>query len=370
MRFFLFIIAGMAICLLSEAQNSKLIVGTYTTNSTSKGIYVFDFNASTGKATLVSTTATADPSFLALSPNKKFLYAVNELGEDKGGGTVSAFSFDSSKGRLQFINKQSSYGNHPCYVSIDKKGKTVFAGNYSSGNFASFRVAKDGGLNPATINIKHTGSGPNKERQEAPHVHSTVLSPNNRWLFVTDLGTDKIHSYPFDAASGKLIATGRETVVPAGAGPRHMAFNKTGTRLYVVAELNGVVMVYDHKDGELTLLQIIHSLPPNKQSPANSADIHLSPDGLFLYATHRINNTIAAFAVDATAGTLTHIETVSTNGNIPRNFTIDPSGKFLLVAHQNSDNIVVFKRDSKTGKLTDTGERIEAGKPVCLIWSN
>lgn len=355
--------------LTGKAQSLKLLVGTYTSNSKSKGIYVFDFNSQTGKASLTSTVAAADPSFLALSPDKRFLYAVNELGDDKGGGTISAFSFDPFKGQLKLINQQSTHGNHPCYVSIDKKGKTVFAGNYSSGNFASFAVTREGGLNPAAITVKHTGSGPVKDRQEAPHVHSTVLSPDNRWLFVADLGTDKIYSYPLDTASGTLNEKAVETSVPAGAGPRHMTFNKAGTRLYVVAELNGAILVYERKEGTLTLLQTIHSLPEDKQSPANSADIHLSPDGKFLYATHRINNTIAVFAVTAKTGYLKHIETVPTHGLIPRNFTLDPTGSFLLVAHQNSDNIVVFKRDRKTGKLTDTGERIEAGKPVCLIWS-
>lgn len=369
MRLFLTTIACITLSVLLEAQNSKLIVGTYTNNSKSKGIYVFNFNTQTGKASLTSTTTAADPSFLALSPDNQFLYAVNELGEDKGGGTISAFSFNASKGQLKLINQQSTHGNHPCYVSIDKKGKTVFAGNYSSGNFASFRVTRDGGLNPASITVKHTGSGPVKDRQEASHVHSTVLSPDNRWLFVADLGTDKIRAYPFNAVSGTLSEKAVETSVPAGAGPRHMTFDKTGTRLYAVGELNGAVLVYERKEGTLTLLQTIHSLPEDKQSPANSADIHLSPDGKFLYTTHRINNTIAVFAVAAKTGRLTHIETVPTNGNIPRNFTIDPSGTFLLVAHQNTNDIVVFKRNSKTGKLTDTGERIEVEKPVCLIWS-
>lgn len=369
MRLFFFLSFYIFILLPGKAQSLKLLVGTYTSNSNSKGIYVFNFNTQTGKATLNSTTAAVDPSFLALSPDNRFLYGVNELGEDKGGGTISAFSFDSSRGQLQLINQQSTHGNHPCYVSIDKKGKTVFAGNYSSGNFASFRVTGAGGLDPAAITVKHTGNGPVKDRQEAPHVHSTVLSPDNRWLFVADLGTDKIYSYPFNTASGTLNEKAMETTVPAGAGPRHMAFNKAGTRLYVVGELNGAVLVYKRKEGNLALLQTIHSLPEDKQSPANSADIHLSPDGKFLYATHRINNTIAVFAVAPKTGYLTHIETVPTNGHIPRNFTIDPTGSFLLVAHQNSDNIVVFKRDSKTGKLTDTGERMEAGKPVCLIWS-
>lgn len=369
MRLLFFLSFYIFMSLPGKAQSLKLLVGTYTSNSKSKGIYVFDFNSKTGKASLISTVAAADPSFLALSPDNRFLYAVNELGEDKGGGTISAFSFNSSKGQLKLINQQPTHGNHPCYVSIDKKGKTVFAGNYSSGNFSVFRVNANGGLAPASLTVKHTGSGPVKDRQEAPHVHSTVLSPDNRWLLVADLGTDKISAYPFDAATGTLTEKALETAVPAGAGPRHMTFNKTGSRLYAVGELNGAVLVYEHRQGTLLHLQTIHSLPADKQSPANSADIHISPDGNFLYTTHRINNTIAAFAVDVKSGRLTHIETVPTNGHIPRNFTIDPSGNFLLVAHQDSDNIVLFKRDKKTGKLTDTGGRIEAGKPVCLIWS-
>lgn len=356
---------------LLRAQNNRLLVGTYTNNSDSKGIYVFNFNLNTGKTTALDTITSADPSFLTLSPDNKFVYAVNELGEDKGGGTVSAFSFDAATGKLRFINQQATHGNHPCYVTIDQKGKTVFAGNYSSGNLASFNITATGALTPATATIQHTGSGPNKDRQEGPHVHCTILSPDNRWLFVTDLGTDKITTYPFNATTGVLqVAALATTAAPPGAGPRHLAFSQNGTRLYLIAELNGAVIVYNHKDGKLTPIQTLHSLPADKQSPANSADIHLSPDGKFLYVTHRINNTIALFSVNAVSGKLKHIETVPTNGLNPRNFTISPDGRFLLVAHQNSNNIVVFKRNPSTGKLTDTKENIEVAKPVCLIWSN
>ncbi len=369
MRIFITTIICITMSVLN-AQNTKLLVGTYTNNSKSEGIYVFNFDSKTGKATLANSVAADDPSFLTVSPDKKFVYAVNELGNDKGGGTVSSFSFDNSNGKLQLINKQATQGEHPCYVSIDKSGKNVFTGNYSGGNFSSFGVNDDGGLTAAKTTIKHTGSGPNKDRQESPHVHCTILSPDNRWLFVTDLGTDKIITYPFDATTGTLENKAyTETPSPAGAGPRHIAFNKTGTHVYLIEELNGAVIVYDHKDGKLTATQTIHSLPEEKQSPANSADIHLSPDEKFLYATHRINNTIAIFSVNATNGKLKHIETVPTNGNGPRNFSIDPTGNFLLVAHQNSDNIVVFKRNKKTGKLTDTKNNIAVAKPVCLVWN-
>lgn len=370
MRLLLLFITGVMMTVSVESQNRKLLIGTYTTNSKSEGIYVFDFDTRTGKSAPLSHIAAEDPSFLTLSPDNKFVYAVNESGADKGGGTVSAFSFDSSKGQLQYINKQSTHGNHPCYVTIDKSGKTVFAGNYSSGNFTTHAIEADGSISAANTIVQHTGSGPNKDRQGSPHVHCTLLSPDNRWLFVTDLGTDKITTYPFDASSGKLYTQPvAETASPAGAGPRHLTFNSSGTRLYLIEELTGGIIVYQHKKGHLSTLQTIHSLPEAQRSPANSADIHLSPDGKFLYATHRINNTIAIFSVHAKTGKLTHLETVPTLGANPRNFTIDPNGNFLLVAHQNSDNIVVFKRNKKTGKLTDSGERIITGKPVCLVWS-
>ncbi len=347
-----------------------MLIGTYTSSSggKSEGIYVYKFNSNTGEATYVSKTAADDPSYLAVSPNQQFVYAVNEGAKEKA--TISAYSFDKSSGMLTFLNSQSSEGDHPCYIAVDKTGRWVAAGNYSGGSFAVFKANSYGTLNKAATVIKHEGYSVNAQRQTAPHVHATVFSKDNKFLFVPDLGIDKVMIYSFAQKKGKLDpAKIPFHMTEAGTGPRHFDFSPNGRFAYLLEELSGSISAYHYNKGELHLLQNISALPPEYSGPAGSADIHVSPDGKFLYASNRgESNTIAIFGIDSNTGMLTLTDHHSTLGKTPRNFNFDPTGNFLLVANQNSDEIVIFKRDKETGLLSDTKNRISVGKPVCIKW--
>jgi 6-phosphogluconolactonase len=356
--------------LLSPAdKESYLITGTYT-GGKSEGVYVYKFNSNDGSFKEVSHVKTSNPSFVAVSPNQKFVYAVHEdAGNNGKGGEISAFSFNKKSGVLTYINEKSTEGDHPCYVTVDKTGKWVIAGNYTGGSLSVLPVQEDGSLGNAVITIQHTGSGPNKERQDKPHVHCTVLSKDNRFLFVPDLGIDKVMIYAFDAKTGKLTPAKQPFAQSRpGSGPRHFTFHPNNKYAYLIEELSGTVEAFQYNNGSLKNIQRISTMPAGDTSFAGSADIHVSPDGKFLYASNRnTSNTIAIFKISQD-GKLTLISHQSTLGNTPRNFNFDPSGNFLLVANQNSDQVVIFKRDKTTGLLTDTGKRIDVGKPVCLKW--
>ena len=365
------IIIFVTFCFITKAQQQHyLITGTYTTGK-SEGIYVYQFNSDDGSAKAVSSVKISNPSFVAVSPNEKFIYSVEENAADKGnGGSITAFSFDKTTGKLTYINRQPSAGDHPCYVSTDKTGRWVAAGNYTSGSLSILPVQADGSLGTARTIIKHEGSGPNKSRQNIPHVHCTFFSPDNRFLFVPDLGIDKVMIYAFDETTGK-ITTAKQPFAESvpGSGPRHFSFHPLNKYAYLMQELSGTVTVFKYKNGKLKNRQIISSMPAGDTSFAGSADIHVSPDGKFLYASNRAeSNTIAIFSINQKNGKLSLISHQSTLGKTPRNFNFDPTGNFLLVANQNSDAIVIFKIDKQTGLLTDTNNRIDVGKPVCLKW--
>ncbi|WEK34764.1 MAG: lactonase family protein [Candidatus Pseudobacter hemicellulosilyticus] len=352
------------------SQTTYLLVGTYTGGG-SEGIYVYKFNSQTGEAELVSTAASSNPSYLEVSPDKRFVYAVNENGDGKG--AISAFGFNPENGQLVFSNEELTHGDHPCHVSIDKTGKWAVASNYSGGNFAVFGIGDDGSLRPASQIIKHAGKGPHPDRQEGPHVHSAWFSPDNRYLLVMDLGTDKLMTYAFDATSGKVIpAPVPFTATAPGAGPRHFAFSPSGKFGYVIEELTGAVSAYQYADGKLKQFQTISSLPADAKvanKDAGSADIHISPDGKFLYASNRgQTNTIAIYSINPENGKLSLKGQQPVLGKAPRNFNFDPSGRLLLVANMDSDEIVIFKRDAATGLLEDSGRRIKLSKPVCVKW--
>jgi 6-phosphogluconolactonase len=355
----------LAIPVMSYSQSEHyLLIGTYTKGK-SEGIYVYKFNNNSGDATLVSSARTSNPSYLALSPDEKFVYAVNEDGDDKG--SVTAFSFNKANGQLQYLDKQSSGGDHPCYVSVNKTGKWVTVANYSGGSFSALPVMVNGTLgNPNTV--KHAGHSIDKERQDAPHVHSTVFSPDDKYLFVQDLGIDKIQVYTFnpghgtpDAAATPFIAT------TPGGGPRHLTFHPNGKFAYLIEEMAGAVSAYKYQDGTLTGIQRVSSYPANFNGKKWAGDIHISPDGKFLYASNRSPaNTMAIFKINTRNGQLTAVGFEPVKGEVPRNFIIHPSGEFLLVANQDSDQVVIFKRNKSTGLLTDTGKRIAVGNPTCL----
>lgn len=366
--------ALLVITLFVSAQKKvNLVVGTYTSGK-SEGIYVYEFNTSNANSKFLSSTKISNPSFLAVSPNKKFVYAVTEDADSaNNGGGVVAYSFDKKKGTLSLINKQHSGGNHPCYVAVDNSGRWLFAGNYSSGNFSLFSLDDNGSISPAQNTVQHFGKGINPDRQEKPHVHGTFLSADNKKLFVPDLGIDKVMVYGFDAVNGNLAEANPPFIqLPGGSGPRHLDFHPSGKYIYIVEELTAAVAVFTQNErGKYKLLQTISAVPENYKGDLSSADIHVSPDGKFLYISSRGEaNNIAIYSIAAETGILTLAGHQSTLGIKPRNFNFDPTGNFLLAANQESDNIVIFTIDHQTGLLTDTGKRINVPNPVCIKWIN
>jgi 6-phosphogluconolactonase len=366
MKFFLTPVLLMYFTALSAQKQPYLLVGTYT-GGKSKGIYVFRFGTN-GKAMPVDSISTPNPSFMAISPDQKTVYAVNEVGAPEGGGKVSAFRFNGTSGRLMFLNQESSEGEHPCYVTADKTGKWVIAGNYSSGTLAVLPVKANGSLGKPVATIKHSGSSVDR-RQEGPHVHQTVLSPDNKTLFVPDLGIDKLMVYSFNDAKGSLEPKDTSISLPAGSGPRHLDLHPTGKWVYLLQELSGKITVFKNRNGKLQEERTVSALPAEFNQPFSGADIHVSPDGRFLYASLRDeSNTLAIFRISPSTGRLTLKGHQSTHGKTPRNFNFDPSGNYLLVGNQRSDEIVIFRVNKKTGQLTDTGNRIAVGSPVCIKW--
>lgn len=350
------------------AQSYYMFVGTYT-DAGSKGIYVYRFNTATGKAEWVSNTeGLVNPSYVAIAPDKKHIYAVTETARNNS-GSVSAFSFDKSTGQLTFINKQPSGGDNPCYVAVSKNNKWVTVGNYSGGSLSVFPVNPDGSLKPLAQSIQHTGKSINDKRQEKAHVHATVFSPDQDYLFTPDLGMDKVMVYTFNAALQKPLEPAQPSHVASepGSGPRHFTFHPNNKFAYLIEELSGTVVAYEYNKGKLDFIQRISTHPADFKGAIGSADIHISPDGKYLYASNRGDeNSIAVFSIDVSTGKLVSRGYQSTLGVTPRNFTIDPSGNYLLVANQKTDNIVIFKRNQQTGLLHETGEQIKVPTPVCL----
>ncbi|HMO60907.1 MAG TPA: lactonase family protein [Ferruginibacter sp.] len=348
-----------------------LIAGTYT-GGKSEGIYVYQFNPKNGKSKLLGSTTISNPSFIAVSPDKNYVYAVTEdANSNNNGGGVAAFRFDKKNGKLQPLNQTLSRGNHPCYVACDATGKWLFAGNYSSGNFSVFPLLQDGSIGTVQQTIQHRGSGPNTERQEAPHVHGLFLNAANTRLYVPDLGIDKVMLYHFDAVSGALTTAQPPHIpLPGGSGPRHLSIHPSGKYVYVAAELTAAVAVFALTEkNDYKFLQTISAVPENYTGSLSAADIHVSPDGKYLYASCRGEaNSIAIYTINPYTGVLAIAGHQPALGIKPRNFNFDPSGNFLLVANQDSNSIVVFKIDHSTGLLTDTGNRIEIPNPACIQW--
>lgn len=371
-------VPALALGRVSDAERPGellVYVGTYTSGK-SEGIYLFRLNLTSGKLEHVgTTTGVKDPSYLALAPGGRYLYAVNEVEEFAGkkSGALSAFAVDQRTGELRFLNQQASLGGAPCYVVVDRSGKFVLVANYAGGNVAVLPVRSDGSLGEATDMKQDQGSSINAERQEGPHAHCIVLDPANQFAYACDLGTDKIMISRFDRRRGKLIPAGNQWVqVKPGAGPRHLTFHPGGKYAYVINELHATVTAYaqDRAAGNLRELQTVSTMPEGFTGANTSADIHVSPDGRFLYCSNRGHDSIAAFKVDAGNGKLSFIAHESTGGKTPRNFAIDPAGAFLLVANQKSDNIVTFRRDGKTGRLSATGHVVEVPSPVCLKFTS
>lgn len=353
---------------LAQAQDTdkkeyNLLIGTYSNKDKTNGIHVLSFDTKTGDFKERSkNTAVTNASYLAITKDNKNVYSVSEVSD----GSVNAFSFDAKTGTLTFLNSVRAGGDHPCYVSVDDKKKTVFVGTYSSGTLSAVHINEDGSLNPDIQTMTHKGSSVNKDRQDKAHVHAAVLSPDNRYLFVPDLGTDKVNIYSIDAAKPQPLAAAGEALVKPGSGPRHLTFHPDGKFAYLIQELDASVTAFDYKDGKLNAKQSVTLLSSDYKGSVGAADIHVSPDGKFLYGSNRGDaNEITIYSI-AKNGELTYAGRQSTLGKSPRNFVIDPTGTFLLAANQNSNNVLIFKRDQKTGLLTDTGKKITVEKPVCL----
>lgn len=353
--------------LTSSGQEYFLFIGTYT-SSGSKGIYIYSFDAGTGKAAWVSnTTGIVNPSYLAISPTGEYLYACTETATVNAGG-ISAFRFNRGDGSLAFINKQSSGGDNPAYVSVHKNGKWVMAGNYSGGSVSAFPVNTNGSLQPYSQLVQHSGKSIDVRRQDRPHVHATVFTPKGDHLLVPDLGLDKIMIYKFRTRMQQPLQPASTPYMSSdpGTGPRHFDFHPNKKFGYLIEEMGGAVVAYRYKNGRLHPIQRIITHADTAKGDFGSADIHVSPDGKFLYASNRgKENTITIFSIDKN-GKLVLSGIQSTMGIHPRNFTIDPSGKYLLAANQRTNNIVIFKRDMITGLLHNTGEQINIPEPVCL----
>jgi 6-phosphogluconolactonase len=350
-----------------------IYVGTYT-NHDSKGIYVYRFDSSTGKLTSLGLAAeTAEPSFIAVDPNERFLYAVNETGTYNGQptGAVSAFAIQPESGKLSLLNQVSSKGADPAHIILDRAGNYALVSNYTSGNVLVLSVLKDGRLGEASAFVQHKGSSVNPERQKGPHAHAMALSPDNRFAVVADLGLDQLLVYSFDTAKGTLGADPQIMKASPGVGPRHLAFSSDGRFLYVINEMQSTVVAYSYNQstGALRELQTISTLPKNFSGDNTAAEIEIHPSGKFLYASNRgDDNSIVVFAIDSRAGTLTFVESDPTGGKTPRNFAIDPTGSWMLAANEDSNNIVVFRIDPKTGHLTATGDVVQVSSPTCLMF--
>jgi 6-phosphogluconolactonase len=346
-------------------------IGTYTDKG-SKGIHRCELDLASGRLTSPALAAEAkSPSFVAIAPNHRFLYAVSEVEEldGKKSGGVSGFAIDPRTGDLNLLNQQLSGGAGPCHLVVDRTGKHVLVANYGGGSVSVLPIAASGRLGKATAFVQHKGSGPNPQRQEGPHAHSINLDAANRFAVVADLGLDKVFVYRLDPTKGTLTANEPPSVsVAAGAGPRHFAFHPNGRIAYVINELNSTVTAfhYDSERGILNPIQSISTLPKGFKGRNYPAEVQVHPSGKFLYGSNRGHNSIAVFTIDPQTGKLSPVGHQSDKIKTPRNFAIDPTGTYLLVANQDSDSVLVFRIDAHTGELRPTGSVIDVPTPVCV----
>ncbi len=366
----LFIISILAGMMNIHSQTREfLYVGTFSVRG-SEGIYIFSFDRANKKFELVGTAHSFnDPTFLTISPDRKYLFAANRQGVDtaKNRGSVTSFAIDSKTGLLKEINSISSFGNSPCHINISPDEKSLFVSHYRDGSLTVLSVGKKGELKELTDSVIHHGSSIDKQRQETSHAHSTQFVPGTSNIITADLGSDKLWMYHFN--KGKLSKPAF-LVIDAfpGSGPRHFDFFKTQPWIYVAEELSSTVSTFSLDLNQKSAIQIhrISTLPDTFTQANTVADIHFSPDQKFLYVSNRGHNSIAILKVDATTGKLTLVGHQSTLGKTPRNFYMDSKGEFILVANQDSDDIVFFLRDSETGLLKETGINLQVPSPVCL----
>jgi len=353
---------------MASAQDYYLYTGTYTKGS-KDGIHIFRISVPSGQTTLVDIIKDIEnPSYLAVSKDGRFLYAVSEMASDHK-GMIYAFQLDPQTGKAKLLNQKESRGEAPCYISISENRKWITVGNYSGGNLIAYAIDKDGKLTDQYQLVHHEGKGINPKRQEKPHVHSTVFTPDNKYLLVPDLGTDKVMIYSFNEKKNLPIGGTQQgfAKITDGSGPRHLDFHPNGKWVYVIEEMGGTISGWKYSSGTMEKFQHIDAHPENYDGSRGSADIHISPDGKFLYASNRYEaNNLAIYSIDAKTGMLKLLGFQDLPGKKPRNFAIDPSGQLLLVANQDSDSVTVFQRNQETGLLQVLPVEIKAGSPVCL----
>lgn len=352
----------------SSARELLVYVGTYT-KTTSKGVYVGRFDTETGKlGEPVLATEAVNPSFLALSPDRRFLYAVSEGAgmtfNGKPSGMVNAYAIHPGTGILKLINSAASGGRGPCHLTVSPDGKAVLVANYSEGTVALLPVQSDGGVGEPVSVDQHTGKSVHPSRQKAPYAHSINTTADGRFAFAADLGTDKIYTYRIDAGLLSPVST---VALDPGSGPRHLALSADNRRAYVINELSNTITTFalDAQTGALSALQTVSTLPAGFTA-GTTAEVVVHPGGRFVYGSNRGHDSIAMFKVDPAAGKLTPVEHVSTQGRTPRNFSISPDGRWLIAANQDGDSLVVYAVDPATGKLAPTGQTIVLGSPVCV----
>jgi len=353
----LFGCAALTLSAAAQAADWTAFIGTYT-GPESKGIYSFHFDSASGKLTGPRLAVeSSNPSFLAVHPNQRYFYAANE----NQNGSISAFAIDS--GGLRLTNTVPSRGAGPCHIALDRTGRWLFAANYGSGSVAVFPIREDGGLGDPSAFVQHAGSSIDHQRQEGPHAHMVVPSPDNRFLLAADLGLDEVLVYGFDAADGTLMRASAAKL-PPGSGPRHLAFSPNGRFVFVLSEVTAAVNTF-RWDAKRGLLDPLGST--SGSSPASGAEIAVHPNGKFLYASNRGDSSITVFRIDG--GRLTLVGRIPTGGKTPRSFAIDPSGAFLLAANQDSNGIVIFRIDVGTGLLKPAGEPVSVPTPVSIVFA-
>jgi 6-phosphogluconolactonase len=363
----------------ASAAPSEFFVyfGTYTDAKTaSKGIYRSRLDVATGQLSPAELAIAAkDPAFLALHPQGDFLYAIDESSDPKRTPAtgLTAYALDPKTGALQLLNQQTSGDNAPCYLTVDHEGQSLLVANYGGGSASIVALQPDGRLGAVGSINKHQGSSVNPARQESPHAHAIVVSPDNRYAFVPDLGIDQIVTYRLDAAHAQLVPlAAANPKLPPGSGPRHLAFHPNGHFAYVISELLCTMTAfrYDAPTGKLTSIQSISTLPPGESIPkgTSTAEVQVHPNGRFLYGSNRGHNTIVVYAIDEKTGRLTYVENQSTRGKTPRHFALDPTGTWLLAENQDSGNVSVFRIDQKSGRLTPTGPLVNVPAPVCAVF--
>ncbi len=353
-----------------NVQKEILYVGTYSQRE-SQGIYVYEYERETGAFKLVQTKPEiSDPNFIVIHPNGKLLYTVNTIAIETGKqDQISSFTINQEDGSLSLINQIPAYGRGACHISLDKTGNYLFVSHYSSGSLAVFSINKDGSIKDTIQTVQYHGVGAT-QRQRGPNVHSILVSPDNRFVYVADLGLDKVMIYELDQKTGMLSPAEQPFVsVSPGAGPRHFTFHPEGPYFYLAQEMGSKVSAYkrDPSTGALTEMQTLSTLPEGFEGRNSVADIHTDPKGKYLYVSNRGHNSLAIYSI-AEDGQLELLAHESVQGDHPRNFMVDPKGEFVLVANKNSDNIVKFSLDPASGLLKHDGFSLSVPAPVCLKW--